>query len=155
MNCKPMQRKCLQQLASCSICHSSVVSATGSSPLACSSASWELGRRYVRTKTAGFFFPCRHRRLLRSSFLSSSSSWWVRAPFFLQLVALYCSRACICICEEWLTEHGGVHAFFCSAMKFFHLSVQVSGQIFIATDGMCSPNCSKSQVLIPVEEKNK
>jgi hypothetical protein len=75
---------------------------------------------------AGFFL--RLKRLLRSSFLSSSSCWWC---------AFFCN-----LFESGIrvTEHGGVHAFICSAMTFL-----VQSMVNIHRNGMCSPNCSASQ----------
>lgn len=98
MNCKPMQRKCLQQLASCSICRSSVVSATGSSPLACSSASWDDDTNERKRQD---FFP-----------LSSQAFVAFFFPlFFVQLVgacAILFATCCIVLFESMHMHMRGV-----------------------------------------------
>lgn len=155
MNCKPMQRKCLQQLASCSICHRpTVVSSVQLAHHHHLLAHQQVGT--IRTNENGRIFSlvvtgvcC----VLLSSLLRPAGGC-VRAPFFLQLVALYCSRACMHMHMRGVTDWAWRRP---RVLLFGHEILPsigaVSGQIFIARDGMCSPNCSKSQVLIPAEEK--
>lgn len=147
MNCKPMQRKCLQQLASCSICHSSVVSATGSSPLACSSASWD-DDTYERKRQDFFSLVvtgvcC----VLLSSLLRPAGGC---AILFATCIVLFESmHACICE-EEWLSMAASTYAFLLFGHD--HRSSQWSN-IHSYERHVLAKLQQKPSIIFPAEEK--
>lgn len=144
MNCKPMQRKCLQQLASCSICHSSVVSATGSSPLACSSASWD-DDTYERKRQDFFSLVVTGVCCVLLSSLLRPAGGCVRHSF--------CNLHCIVrehACEEWLSMAASTYAFLLFGHD--HRSSQWSN-IHSYERHVLAKLQQKPSIIFPAEEK--